>query len=90
MTGAGRLPHKGIIHVAGINVLWYATEWSIRTSVRSAIQLVDQHGIDSVAFPLIGAGTGGKGKIRSKQLMLDELSQIESRADVILVEYSAN
>src|SRR5438046_1343761 len=33
LTSAGRLPYKGIIHVAGINLLWRATEGSIRKSV---------------------------------------------------------
>ena len=39
LTGAGRLPFKGIIHVAGINMLWFATERSIRGSV----QIGDAH-----------------------------------------------
>ncbi len=29
LTSAGRLPFKVIIHVAGINMLWRASEWSI-------------------------------------------------------------
>lgn len=29
LTSAGRLPFKGIIHVAGINLLWRASELSI-------------------------------------------------------------
>src|SRR5581483_4351204 len=38
-TGAGRLPYKAIIHVAGINLLWRSSEWSVRQSVRSALAL---------------------------------------------------
>src|SRR5947199_9832222 len=38
-TSAGRLPFKGIIHVAGINMLWRASERSIRDSVRNALHL---------------------------------------------------
>src|SRR3954465_9073940 len=34
LTSAGRLPFKAIIHVAGINLLWRASERSIRDSVR--------------------------------------------------------
>ncbi len=34
LTGAGNLPFKGIIHVAGINMLWRASERSIRDSVQ--------------------------------------------------------
>ncbi|MCP4592763.1 MAG: hypothetical protein GY842_18670 [bacterium] len=36
LTSAGRLKYKAIVHVAGINLLWFATEKSIRASVRSA------------------------------------------------------
>src|SRR3954470_8018558 len=43
VTSAGRLPHKAIIHVAGINLLWTATEESIRKSVQSAMRLANEH-----------------------------------------------
>ena len=33
LTSGGKLPFKGIIHVAGINMLWRASERSIRDSV---------------------------------------------------------
>ena len=33
-TGAGKLPFKAIIHVAGINLLWRSSERSVRASVR--------------------------------------------------------
>ena len=39
LTSAGRLPFKAIIHVAGINLLWRASERSIRDSVRNALDL---------------------------------------------------
>src|ERR1700745_1315726 len=42
VTTAGRLPHKAIIHVAGINMLWRSSERSIRDSVRNAIELATQ------------------------------------------------
>src|SRR5215472_12162336 len=29
LTSAGRLPHKAIIHVAGINMFWRSTETSV-------------------------------------------------------------
>ena len=58
LTGAGRLPFKGIIHVAGINMLWRATSASIAKSVRNAMRIVDDRGFESVAFPIIGTGSG--------------------------------
>ena len=59
LTGAGRLPFKGIIHVAGINMIWRASERSIRDSVTNAIRVAQEHGFGSIAFPIIGAGSGG-------------------------------
>jgi O-acetyl-ADP-ribose deacetylase (regulator of RNase III) len=58
-TSAGRLPFKAIIHVAGIDLLWRSSEWSVRQSARSAIALATQRGYRSIGLPLIGAGSGG-------------------------------
>ena len=77
LTSAGKLPFKAIIHVAGINMLWRASERSIRDSVRNAIQVAQENGFQSIAFRLIGAGSGGFNQDQSKALMLDELSKIE-------------
>jgi len=77
LTSAGKLPFKGIIHVAGINMLWRASERSIRDSVRNAIQLAHNKGFQSIAFPLIGAGSGGFNQEQAKSLMLDELSKLD-------------
>ena len=87
LTGAGTLPFKGIIHVAGINMWWRASEYSIRQSAQSAMSLVRQRGFASVAFPLIGAGSGGFNAASAKQILLDELQKIPSDARVIVVEY---
>src|SRR6266487_202668 len=39
LTSAGRLQFKGIIHVAGINMFWRASERSIRSSVQNALAI---------------------------------------------------
>lgn len=87
LTGAGKLPYRAIIHVAGISMWWTASPASIQASVRSAMQLVDQHGFASVAFPLIGAGTGGIGDDRALQLMIEVLNTLNSPAQVYLVRF---
>jgi O-acetyl-ADP-ribose deacetylase (regulator of RNase III) len=87
LTSAGKLPYKGIIHVAGINMLWRASERSIRLSVRNAIQVAEEHGFRSVAFPLIGAGSGGFNEERSKNLMLDELRRLDTPVKVKVVVF---
>lgn len=85
LTGAGRLSFKGIIHVAGINMLWRASEQSIRSSVKNAMRIVKKEGYSSVAFPLIGTGSGSFNQHSAKQIMLDEFAQIESKAQVLIV-----
>ena len=54
LTSAGELPFKGIIHVAGINMLWRSSERSIRDSVKNAVRLAHETGFTSIAIPLIG------------------------------------
>jgi O-acetyl-ADP-ribose deacetylase len=87
LTSAGRLPFKGIIHVAGINMFWRASERSIRDSVRNALALAVEHGFHSIAFPLIGAGSGGFNQERAQAIMLDELQKLESPLEVTVVVY---
>ena len=87
-TSAGRLPYKGIIHVAGINLLWRASERSIRDSVRNAVKLAVEHDDRSIAFPLIGAGSGGFNPERATEIMLDELGSIDAPLEVIVVRYN--
>src|SRR5471030_749971 len=79
LTSAGKLPFKGIIHVAGINMLWMASERSIRNSVKNAMRLAHEKRFTSIAFPLIGAGSGGFNQEQAKTLMLDELSKLDVR-----------
>lgn len=87
LTGAGRLNYQAIIHVAGINLCWRSSRYSIQQSVISAMQLVNQHGFKSVALPIIGAGTGGFGVDGALQLMLHSLSEIDTAANVSVIRY---
>ena len=87
LTSAGRLPFKAIIHVAGINMLWRASEWSIRQSVRNAMALAVEKGFNSIAFPLIGAGSGGFNQERARAIMEDELGKMDSQMEVRLVVF---
>ena len=89
LTSAGKLPFKAIIHVAGINMLWRASERSIRDSVRNAIQLAHEKGFQSIAFPLIGAGSGGFNQDQAKALMLDELRKLDVPMLVKIVVFKA-
>ncbi len=85
ITVPGRLPHKAIIHVAGINMLWFATEWSVRESVRNAVRLVKESHYTSIAFPLIGAGSGNRKAEKVRGWMDDELKKTDYDGEARLV-----
>lgn len=86
-TGPGRLPFRAIIHVAGINLLWRSSERSIRDSVRNAMAIVSARGYRSVAFSLIGAGSGGGKPSEVLEIMRDELRSIVYDGEVVVVRY---
>lgn len=87
ITGAGKLPFKAIIHVAGINLFWRSSERSIRESVRNAMLHAKQHRFRSIAFPLIGAGSGGGNAEQVNTWMEDELAKIEFEGEVRIVRF---
>ena len=87
ITGPGRLPFKAIIHVAGISLLWRSSEWSVSQSVRNAMILAKQKGYRSIAFPLIGAGSGGGKAERVLAWMRRELETIDYEGEVRIVRY---
>jgi len=88
ITSAGRLNYKAIIHVAGINMFWIASEYSVRSSVLSSIRLVNENGFASVAFPLIGSGAGNRSQDWSLEVMTDALRSVSTCARVVVVKYS--
>jgi O-acetyl-ADP-ribose deacetylase len=87
LTSAGRLPFKGIIHVAGISMWWRSSEYSIRESCRNVIRIAREHSFASIAFPLIGAGTGGGSIERVEKLMIDQLGKEEYSGRIVIVRY---
>ena len=87
LTGPGRLPFRGVIHVAGIGFDWRASARSIRMSVGNATALANQHGFRSLAFPLVGAGTGGFRAADVERLMLNTLDELAFDGEVRVVRY---
>ncbi len=87
LTSAGKLPYKGIIHVAGLHAYWLASEKSIRLSVNNAIQLAIEHGFSSIAIPLIGSGTGAKKRDWVKQIIFDEAEKYKDKIQIVICDY---
>lgn len=88
VTGAGRLPYRAIIHVAGINLLWRASEFSIRRSVRSALGAAAERGLASLAFPVIGAGSGGFRSEAALRCMQEEFAKLDYPVASMIVRYA--
>lgn len=87
LTSAGRLPYQGIIHVAGISMLWRSSERSIRDSARNAVLLAERSGFRSIAMPLIGAGSGGGKPERVESFIVDELNRVDLSLEILIVRY---
>jgi O-acetyl-ADP-ribose deacetylase (regulator of RNase III) len=87
-TGAGRLPFRAIIHVAGISLFWRSSERAIRGCVRSALGIAHEKGYRSIAFPLIGAGTGGYPPEKVLEIMRDEAGKNEYDGEVRIVWFN--
>ncbi|MBC8073194.1 MAG: macro domain-containing protein [Deltaproteobacteria bacterium] len=88
LTGAGRLPFKGIIHVAGISMLWRSSEASIRASTMNALRIAAEHGFESIAMPLIGAGTGGGDEATVQRFIEEEVRASSYPGRVVLVRFA--
>ena len=86
-TSAGTLPFKAIIHVAGIDLLWRASEASITGSVRNAVKLAEQLQLRSLAIPLIGAGSGSFDEAASERLICQTLASLSGTLEVLVVRW---
>jgi len=84
-TSAGRLSFKAIIHVAGISMFWISSYRSVTQSVKNAILLAKSKNYQSIAFPLIGAGTGGSKQEKVLDWMQEALNEMEYDGTVKIV-----
>jgi O-acetyl-ADP-ribose deacetylase (regulator of RNase III) len=87
LTGAGQLPHEAIIHVAGIDLFWRASERSICDSVRNALAVASAHDLGRVALPVIGAGSGGFDEGQALELIVRTLRDVQSPGHATVVRY---
>lgn len=87
-TSAGRLPYKAIIHVAGINWFWCASRQSIEKSVTNALDEACRLNIKSIAFPIIGAGSGSFNVDQAQEIMEETLSKLDGDIHVVIVRFA--
>ena len=77
MTGAGELSARIVIHAAGMPPGGRASEKSVRSSLRAALELADREGCRTVACPAIGAGVGGLSLQTCAEISLDEARRFD-------------
>ena len=87
ITTAGRLPHQAIIHVAGLTMLWTSSEDIVRRCARNALAMAEDRRFQSIAFPLIGAGTGGVKPDRSEAILREEAERSRYPGTVRIVRF---
>jgi O-acetyl-ADP-ribose deacetylase len=72
VTGGGDLPARWVIHAAAMGDEPPSPD-SIRSSTRHALRLAEEHGMKSVAFPVLGSGIGGFAFVEAARLMVSEI-----------------
>jgi len=72
VTGAGELPARFVIHAAGMPPGGRATEESVRSAMRAALERARERRCRTVAVPAIGAGIAGFPLQRCAEILLEE------------------
>lgn len=87
LTGAGRLPLRGIIHVACIQPWSRSGPALIALAARNAAALAAGQGFASIAMPLLGAGSGGLDPTQVLAILRAALADAPYGGRIILVRY---
>lgn len=87
-TSAGQLPFKHVIHVAALEWYWRASERSVRIGAANAVDLAVGLNVKSIAFPLIGSGTGGMREDKSVEIITGACTDYAPDLEVMIVRYS--
>lgn len=72
ITGAGNLSARYIIHQASMAMGGRTSQQSLRDSTRAVLQLAEDHGLRTIAFPATGTGIAGFDLRQCAQIMLKE------------------
>jgi O-acetyl-ADP-ribose deacetylase (regulator of RNase III) len=80
ITGAGSLGVRFVIHAAAMGDKPPTAE-TIRSAVRSAMELAVENGVESLAFPVLGTGVGGFPFDEAARIMLEEVREFTRDLD---------
>ncbi len=91
-TGAGRLPNKAIIHAAAMGFedghAVGASGETVRQATIAALTVCNELGLESIAFPALGAGVGGLDLSKCAEVMVETatsyLSHLENHISQVV------
>ena len=88
-TTAGHLPARWVIHVVGPNYAAGETDRTLLTSCyKNALEVADELGADTVAFPLVSAGIYGWPLQDAADAAVETLGSAETRVrEAVLVAF---
>jgi O-acetyl-ADP-ribose deacetylase (regulator of RNase III) len=87
VTSAGALPFRAIIHVAALTAFWTSSVEIVRRCTRSALDVALERGVASIAFPVIGSGTGGVPGERAIDAIRETVEEHPFPGRVVLVRF---
>ena len=73
VTGAGDLPAKFVIHQASMHLGGRTTADALRRSTARVLELAEENGIRTLAFPATGTGIAGFDLRECARIMLEEV-----------------
>jgi O-acetyl-ADP-ribose deacetylase (regulator of RNase III) len=74
ITGGGNLRARFVIHAASMRLGGRTSAESLRGSTRRSLEIADQRGLRSIAFPAIGTGIAHFPMEECARIMLDEVA----------------
>ncbi len=82
-TGAGRLPFKAVIHAAVMGQDLRTSEELIRRATIASLNVAENLGLESVAFPAFGTGVGGFPMTACANIMVKAVRGYDSLARTV-------
>jgi O-acetyl-ADP-ribose deacetylase (regulator of RNase III) len=75
ITSAGSLKARHVIHAASMPLGGATTAQSLRSSTAHSLRIAAQNGLQTIAFPAVGAGIGGFPMRECAEIMLRETAK---------------
>ena len=73
ITGGGKLTARFVIHAASMRLGGRTSAESLRGSTRRSLEIANQHGLRSIAFPAVGTGIARFPIEECARIMLEEV-----------------